>query len=79
MKTIAIVHSPEMPPRTYLAKQILCQQIQQQSLKLTDNIAEAELIIVIGENISDKYQLTGKKVFLLMKHRQYVSQKKFSL
>lgn len=63
MKTIAIVHSPEMPPRTYLAKQILCQQIQQQSLKLTDNIAEAELIIVIGENISDERQLTGKKVF----------------
>lgn len=63
MKTIAIVHSPEMPPRTYIAKQILCQQIQQQSLKLTDNIAEAELIIVIGENISDERQLTGTKVF----------------
>ena len=49
MKTIAIIHSPQMPPRTYLAKQILCQQIQQQSLKLTNSTAEAELIIVVGE------------------------------
>lgn len=69
MKTIAIIHSPQMPPRTYLAKQILCQQIQHQSLKLTDNIAAAELIIVIGENIADEHQLTGKKFSLPMKHR----------
>lgn len=63
MKTIAIIHSPQMPARTYLAKQMLCQQIQQQSLKLTDNAADAELIIAIGENIADEQQLIGKKVF----------------
>ena len=64
MKTLLIIDSGLGQARAYMAKTLLGAAANKAHLEMTDNPGDAELAIVLGDNIPADSALNGKKVWL---------------
>lgn len=64
MKTLLMIDSSLGQARSQLAKKMLAAAAANAGHTLVENAAEAELVIVAGENVPAESALTGKKVFI---------------
>ncbi|MDW8846938.1 PTS fructose transporter subunit IIBC [Erwinia sp. MMLR14_017] len=64
MKTLLIIDSSLGLATGYLAKNIATAAAASKGVTLTDNLAEADQIIVAGKNVPDGVSLEGKAVYL---------------
>ncbi|PLR31718.1 PTS fructose transporter subunit IIBC [Chimaeribacter coloradensis] len=64
MKTLLMTDPSLGVARGYLAKRMLAAAAQKAGVTLTDNVAEAELVAVAGEQAPADAALTGKKLFV---------------
>jgi len=64
MKTLLMTDPSLGQARGYLAKRMLTAAAQKAGVTLTDNVAEAELVAVAGEQAPADAALTGKKLFV---------------
>ncbi|ELY2856005.1 PTS fructose transporter subunit IIBC [Cronobacter dublinensis] len=64
MKTLLIIEPGCGQARAYMAKTLLGAAAQKAQLELTDNPNDAELAIVIGNDVPGDASLNGKKVYL---------------
>ena len=64
MKTLLIIDSGLGQARAYMAKTLLGAAANKAHLEMTDNPGDAEMVIVLGDNIPADSALNGKKVWL---------------
>jgi PTS system fructose-specific IIC component len=64
MKTLLIIDSGLGQARAYMAKTLLGAAANKAHLEIIDNPGDAELAIVLGDNIPADSALNGKKVWL---------------
>lgn len=57
--------------KTSVLHQVFTHTIQQQGHQVTDNLAEAELVIVFGDQLSANPEFEGKRVFLINTARAF--------
>nr|WP_323864520.1 hypothetical protein [Xenorhabdus sp. Flor] len=64
MKTLIISNNKQGQARAYLAKHTLENIAAQHGFILTTDVNMAELVIIIGESVTNNLNLHGKKVFI---------------